>query len=154
MSDINNIVATGRLGSDAELVETKNGNFVRFSLAVGKKVKNQDYVSWLPCTMADSTYSKAVLPYLTKGSQIGISNAEININVVEKDGGKVSYTNIHVNSITLLGKGNGGSSSTAQSGEITKVVKASDFKEVTNASVEPADSLEAEVVAEDEAIPF
>ena len=149
MSDINQITATGRLGNDAELVESKNGTFVRFSLAVGKKVKDKDYTTWLPCTMADSAYSKAVFPYLTKGSQIGISNAEININVVEKNGGKVSYPNIHVNTITLLGKAGGASTQPGQTSGTVKVTKASDTpaKEVL-----PADSLEAEETLE--SIPF
>jgi single-stranded DNA-binding protein len=151
MSDMNSVALTGRLGADAELVESGSGSFVRWNMAVSKTAGGQEYTSWIPCHMAGSEYAKKVLPYLLKGVKIGVTNAELNINAVKKDGETETkyYTSVYVNTVHLMESKKSNTNTQPIAEEEYKVTKASEVKK--EVPTIPADELDVEEVEE---IPF
>jgi len=53
MPDLNKVILAGRLGRDADAIETDNGDGYKFGLAVSRRVKRcdewQDDTTWLDC---------------------------------------------------------------------------------------------------------
>jgi single-strand DNA-binding protein len=102
---MNSVNLIGRLAQDIELKYTSNNNAnARFSLAVARKYKNSDgeYVTdFLPCEAWRKT-AEVMAERLKKGDQVGIEGC-LNQDRYEKDGKKVSFVKVIVNSFTFIG---------------------------------------------------
>lgn len=92
---MNNATFTGRLGKNAELKTLPDGKkVINFSIAVDRGKDKQPL--WVDCARwSDKT---AVLPYLTKGTMVGVSGP---IDLRTWDNG--AAITIRVNDLELLG---------------------------------------------------
>ena len=98
------IVATGRLGKDAEVRTTQGGTkVVSFSLADDIGWGDRKKTNWLKCAMFGERGVK-VAPYLTKGSIVQISG-EPEVEAWEKDGKAHGCIKVAVNDVKLFGGG-------------------------------------------------
>lgn len=93
---MNTYLAIGRLGRDAQLKITRNGDpMAQFSVAVDRpRRKGEDSdPDWIPCILFGDR-ARLLAPYLTKGSLVGISgrlesyknsdgNSRLQVNVAE-----------------------------------------------------------------------
>lgn len=69
MADEYVVVMTGRLGRDAEQMQTKNGQtFLKFTMASSK---NKEDTKWWSVVMYGG-YSPGLIPYLAKGAQVSV----------------------------------------------------------------------------------
>lgn len=101
---MNNLSATGNIGSDAEVRFTKDGTAVAgFSFALSSGYGDKKKTTWLRCSIIGKR-GETLAPMLTKGTQIAL-NGEISLNeYVAKDGTNKSSVECLVQSVTLLGK--------------------------------------------------
>ena len=100
---MNLLIATGNIGKDAEQRFTPSGDsIVSFSLPVKSGYGEKAKTSWVRCTMFGKR-GDSVLPYLKKGSLVGVSG-EFSMNEwTNKEGQKVSTPECRVSELTLLG---------------------------------------------------
>lgn len=95
---LNNCCFTGRLGADIEVRATKDGKQIgKLSLAV----KDRKDTTWVRLTFFDPP--AGLVPYLTKGAQIGVSARYTEDRWTNKDGVEVRSANFIINSLDLLG---------------------------------------------------
>ena len=101
---MNLLIATGNIGKDAEQRFTQGGDsIVTFSLPVKSGFGDKAKTSWVRCSMFGKR-GESVLPYLLKGSLVGVSG-EFSMNEWEnREGQKVSTPECRVAELTLLGK--------------------------------------------------
>jgi single-strand DNA-binding protein len=103
---MNNVLLTGRLTKDAELLDLKKEGTkaVKFTLAVErryKSTKDDSTADFIQVTYFNNSADK-LLEYLFKGRLISVSG-EINVKSVEgEDGSRKYYTNIKANHIDFL----------------------------------------------------
>ena len=72
-SSVNILIATGNIGKDAEQRFTPGGDsIVTFSLPVKSGYGDKAKTSWVRCSMFGKR-GESVLPYLLKGSLVGVS---------------------------------------------------------------------------------
>lgn len=107
------LIATGRIGSDAETRELQSGKkVVSFSIADdigwGEKKRTQ----WLKCAMFGERAEK-VAPYLTKGSIVQIHGEPESESWI-KDGEARSTIKVLVNDVKLFGGASDKPSTTKQ----------------------------------------
>ncbi|RMG78920.1 MAG: single-stranded DNA-binding protein [Chloroflexi bacterium] len=97
------VFAIGRLGRNAEIVTTQNGNeFIKFSLAVDTR----NGTSWYSCMLRHNTYHQNVLPYLQKGKQI-LAEGELEATAfIDQTGNPRPSLTLWLDSVTLLGSPN------------------------------------------------
>jgi single-strand DNA-binding protein len=105
-SIMNNVLLTGNLTKDAELLEFNNGEgkAIKFTLAVTRKYKNAngdkdaDFIPIIYFT----NYAHKLIDYLTKGSVVSVAG-KISIRSVEgEDGSKRYFTNVVAENIDFL----------------------------------------------------
>lgn len=103
-SSVNLLIATGNIGKDAEQRFTQGGDsIVTFSLPIKSGFGDKAKTAWVRCSMFGKR-GEAVLPYLLKGSLVGVSG-EFGMNEwTNKEGQKVSTPECRVSELTLLGK--------------------------------------------------
>lgn len=103
---MNNVLLTGNLTKDAELLEFNNGEgkAVKFTLAVGRMYKNAngdkdaDFIPIIYFT----NHAHKLVDYLAKGSLVSVSG-KISIRSVEgADGSKRYFTNVVADNIDFL----------------------------------------------------
>ena len=94
---------TGNLGKDAKQRHTSNGDsIVTFSVACKAGFGDKAKTTWLRCSMWGKR-GESVLPYLTKGQQVGVSG-EFSMNEWnDAEGQKRAAPEVRVNDLTLLG---------------------------------------------------
>lgn len=117
---MNKCFLMGHLGGPAELKVTSGGaSFLKFSIATTEKWKtaageNKEKTNWHRCTYF-SKGSDKLAQYLQKGTKLLVEGS-IECTTVEKDGGKVTYTDIKVHNIEFAdGKASSGGSKPAAS---------------------------------------
>jgi single-strand DNA-binding protein len=108
---LNQVVAVGNLGKDAEQKSTPAGKSVmKFSLAATTGFGEYEHTEWFNCVAWGERFTK-VLPYLKKGKQVGITGT-LKTHTWDDDKGQKHYqTEVIVSDVTLLGgngNGNGG----------------------------------------------
>jgi single-strand DNA-binding protein len=103
---MNNVLLTGNLAQDAELLEFSNGErtAVKFTLAVTKNHKNlngKKDADFIP-VIYFTNYASKLVDLLYKGRHITASG-KISVRVVEgTDGSKKYFTNVVANNIEFL----------------------------------------------------
>lgn len=105
---MNKVFLIGNLGADATTKHTQGGKpIVGFTIATSSKWndkesgKLQERTEWHRCTAWGDRWTN-VVPYLKKGTKIAVEG-EIRYRNAEKDGVKVTYTDINVTEIELVG---------------------------------------------------
>ena len=111
---MNNLSATGNIGSDAEVRHTASGAVITswsFALSSGHGDKRK--TTWLRCNLFGDRGEK-LAPMLLKGTQVAV-NGEISLNeYVAKDGTNKSSIELNVSNVTLLGKKDAAEKSTTK----------------------------------------
>ena len=112
---MNNWNFTGNLGSDAEKRFTSDGkSIVSFSVAVKSGYGDKASTTWAKCTVFGKQ-GEGVLPYLTKGQQVGITGEVTIRQWKDKEGNERQSLDVRVVDLTLLGsKGRDEGSTKAQ----------------------------------------
>jgi single-strand DNA-binding protein len=97
----NNTVLVGRITKALEMKTTTNGvNVLSFTLAINKKVKEKDQVSYISCVSFNKT-AEILSTYADKGSLV-LVDGELQSRSYEKDGKTVYVTEVVVNRVVLL----------------------------------------------------
>lgn len=101
---MNNLSATGNIGSDAEVRHTAGGAVITsWSFALSSGYGDKRKTTWLRCNLFGDRGEK-LAPMLLKGTQVAV-NGEISLNeYVAKDGTNKSSVELNVSNVTLLGK--------------------------------------------------
>ena len=98
---MNLTILLGRLTRVPEVKTSANGNKVlNFSLAVSKKYKEQEQVSYINCVAFNKT-AEIIGQYTEKGSKI-IVEGELQSRSYDKDGVKVYVTEVIVSQVTII----------------------------------------------------
>lgn len=103
---MNNLTIAGRLGSDAEQKFFGDGNsVVNFSVAVNrpKKGGEKQAALWVRVALFGKL-GETLLPFLTKGSTVGVSG-ELNVRTYEAKGTKQVSVELNARQVSLLGGG-------------------------------------------------
>lgn len=101
---INNVVLVGRLTKDIELKDLENKSVANFSLAVQRKLKNENgerEADFINCVIWNET-AKLLKEYSKKGDLIGVEGRLQTSNYEKEDGTKVYKTEVIVERITFL----------------------------------------------------
>ncbi len=94
---------TGNLGRDAEQRFTTNGDsVVSFSVGVKSGFGEKASTTWVNCSMFGKR-GESALPYLKKGTQVGIVGEVNNREYQDKEGQKRYSLDVRVNDLSLLG---------------------------------------------------
>lgn len=100
---MNLLIITGNLGGDAEQRFTTGGDsIVTFNVPAKSGFGDKAKTTWVRCSMWGKR-GESVLPYLKKGSLVGVSG-EFHMNEwTDKEGNKRASPECRVNDLTLLG---------------------------------------------------
>lgn len=94
---------TGNIGRDAEQRFTTDGtSAVSFSVAVKAGFGDKAVTTWAKCTLWGKR-GESVLPYLVKGTLVGVSGEAALKEFTAKDGSKGANLEVRVNDVTLFG---------------------------------------------------
>jgi single-strand DNA-binding protein len=97
----NNTVLVGRITKALEMKTTTNGvNVLSFTLAINKKVKEKDQVSYISCVSFNKT-AEILNQYADKGSLV-LVDGELQSRSYEKDNRTVYVTEVVVGRVVLL----------------------------------------------------
>lgn len=116
------IIVDGRLGKDAEILQTKDGRpFVKFSIANNDFVDGQEVTDWFDILSYDTHFAEKRAQYLKKGMYV-IVEGKIRSKVNTSPNGNM-YLNHHVmaTNIDMPRLGRGGTSEEQQSSEEPEV---------------------------------
>lgn len=80
-----NVYFTGRLGADAEVRQTTNGEMVSFSVAVSWTFNKEEKTVWMRVKSSQERFLK-LAPHLKKGSMVMISGVETVSLYTDKNG--------------------------------------------------------------------
>lgn len=105
----NKITIIGRLGRDAELTQSNNGNpWSKFSVAVDDPMDKQAETMWFGCNLWGKR-AESLTQYLTKGMLVQITGP-VKLNTHNDR----TYLNVNVDSVTLLSPKNSEAQSAQQ----------------------------------------
>jgi single-strand DNA-binding protein len=97
----NNTVLVGRITKALEMKTTTNGvNVLSFTLAINKKVKEKDQVSYISCVSFNKT-AEILSTYADKGSLV-LVDGELQSRSYEKDNRTIYVTEVVVGKVVLL----------------------------------------------------
>jgi single-strand DNA-binding protein len=102
---MNVLLATGRVGKDAELRYTagdKPTAVCQFSLALTSGFGDKAVTTWLRCSVFGKR-AETLTPMLTKGTQIGVTGEFTNRPYTDKAGVEKHSPELNVSNVTLLG---------------------------------------------------
>jgi single-strand DNA-binding protein len=97
----NTTILIGRITKALEMKTTTNGvNILSFTVAINKKVKEKDQVSYISCVAFNKT-AEILTTYADKGSLV-LVDGELQSRSYEKDGKTVYVTEVLVGRVVLL----------------------------------------------------
>lgn len=100
---INILVATGNLGKDATQRFTHNGDsVVSFSLPITSGYGKNQITTWLNCSLWGKR-GESVLPYLKKGTQVGVQGEFCARPYTDKEGHEKTSLDLRISDLSLLG---------------------------------------------------
>lgn len=100
---MNSLNFTGNLGQDAEQRNLPDGtSLVSMSVPCKSGFGDKSVTTWLRCTLF-SKRGESVMPYLKKGTMVGISGEFSARDYTDKDGNKRQSLEVRINDLTLLG---------------------------------------------------
>jgi single-strand DNA-binding protein len=97
----NSTIIVGRITKSLEMKTTANGvNILSFTIAINKKVKDKDQVSYISCVAFNKT-AEILTTYADKGSLV-LVDGELQSRSYEKDNRTVYVTEVLVGRVVLL----------------------------------------------------
>lgn len=100
---MNSLNFTGNLGQDAEQRNLPDGtSIVSMSVPCKAGFGDKAVTTWLRCTLFGKR-GESVMPYLKKGTMVGISGEFSARDYTDKDGNKRQSLEVRINDLTLLG---------------------------------------------------
>jgi single-strand DNA-binding protein len=97
----NHTILVGRITKALEMKTTVNGvNVLSFTLAINKKVKDKDQVSYISCVSFNKT-AEILSTYADKGSLV-LVDGELQSRSYEKDNRTIYVTEVVVGRVVLL----------------------------------------------------
>ena len=129
---MNNATFAGRIGCDAELRHTQNGDqVVSFSLAVDEYAgKNERRTLWVDCSMWGKR-AESLAQYLVKGASVAVSG-QVGIRTYESRGETRPVLTLRVSELTLMGgKSDGGKQDGGQRTQRQAQPAVDDFEDET-----------------------
>ena len=98
---ISMITVSGRLTKDAEFKDSKSGGFTAFGLAVNTSTKDSEgnYIPNFYDVTVWGAYGKALLPRLTKGTQVTVVGDYAYVPYTAKDGSTRDAHRIRANAV-------------------------------------------------------
>jgi len=105
MSGVNKVILIGNLGKDPELRKAGDTSVTTVSLATSKTVKKETYTEWHSVVFWGTT-ADVVYKYLKKGSQIYVEGELRTRKWTDKDGNDRYQTDVHAQSMVMLGRKN------------------------------------------------
>jgi single-strand DNA-binding protein len=97
----NTTILIGRITKALEMKTTTNGvNILSFTIAINKKVKDKDQVSYISCVAFNKT-AEILTTYADKGSLV-LVDGELQSRSYEKDNRTVYVTEVLVGRVVLL----------------------------------------------------
>jgi single-strand DNA-binding protein len=97
----NSTIIVGRITKALEMKTTANGvNILSFTIAINKKVKDKDQVSYISCVAFNKT-AEILTTYADKGSLV-LVDGELQSRSYEKDNRTVYVTEVLVGRVVLL----------------------------------------------------
>ena len=101
MSDINTIVASGRLTRDAEIAYSANETAVtKFAIASNRRYKENEYTTYLECVLFGAR-GENLVEYLTKGKYIIVQGRLTMDDWTDKQGNKRRSFYVAVDNISF-----------------------------------------------------
>lgn len=94
------VFVTGNLGKDAVIRQAGKDNVCSFSVASSKKIKGEETVSWVSCSIWGKR-GETLCQYLRKGGKVAVAGE---LSTREHDG--KTYLECRVSEIDLMGGGN------------------------------------------------
>ena len=122
MAGVNKVILVGRLGADPEVRYTAGGTAVaKFNLATSETWKDKDgsrqeKTEWHR-VVAFGKLGETCGEYLSKGKQVYVEGKLQTRAWEDKDGNKKYTTEVNLNSMVMLGSGEGGGKEVAASSE-------------------------------------
>lgn len=113
MSDLLIVSGNGRLGKDPEWKDSKNGQFLVFSVAASTGYGDRKTTNWIECSMFGKK-AESVAQYLSKGKQVAFSG-EMTIEKWESGNGKGTTVRCNISNLSLINDGT--ANSTAPRGD-------------------------------------
>jgi single-strand DNA-binding protein len=108
---LNILTATGNLGRDAEQrYLTSGSSIVTFSIPLEAGYGDNKTTTWINCNVWGKQ-GEALLQYLKRGQQVGVSGEFSIREWVDKEGNKRQSPELRVEKLKLLGKPSGTSAS-------------------------------------------
>ena len=108
---INSCAFTGNLGGDAEVRDANGTAVASFSIAVNDPRNKDASPMWIRCSLWGKRAEGGVIPYLTKGTTVGVTGP-MKVNEFTKRDGLPGFSlELNVEQLQLLGaktNGNGG----------------------------------------------
>lgn len=104
MSDINNVIVTGRLTKDCELthIGANNTALCKFSIAVNEKGKDGEEVNFFNVSVWGKI-AEVCNKFISKGSQVAISGKLRQNRYKNKDGQNMSVVEIIASQVKFIG---------------------------------------------------
>ena len=93
----------GIIGRDAELKNNENSTWVNFSVAINKRVKNQNETVWVSCVIFGNR-ATSLHQYLTKGTKVYIEGEPTFKIGQTKDGQALVRIDVMIKEIELIGQ--------------------------------------------------
>lgn len=146
---INKVILLGNVGKDPEVKQFDNGSVANFSLATSESYKDKSgervkRTEWHNITVGTPALVDIVSKYVKKGDLLYLEG-KIRTREYEKEGQKRYITEIRVDTIQLMPKGqNSGASSPAGDA----------VPEQKNAASSPAPDFVSDAVSMDDDLPF
>ena len=101
MPNYSNATIVGHLGRDADVKPVGERNVINFSVAVTRKVKDEETTTWW--RVAYWTKSASVAQYLTKGAAVLVTGEPYLRPFTKKDGTKDVSLEIDAREVKLMG---------------------------------------------------
>lgn len=163
-----NITVTGRLGRDAKIYTSNNGNeFIAFSIASNRRVKNEEKTYWWDVIIANVQRYRKMSEYLKKGAAV-IVVGELDASIEKDNNGidrlrlTINADGVHFNSTE--GKSNNSNSNSSSNNNSYNNTKASDdIPSMNNSSTvqtsQPSNNIasttsQERTINEDDELPF
>lgn len=102
MAGFEEIQVLGRLGGDPEIKDVKGKKLAKFSIAVSKKVKDQEITTWYKVELWEQKADLAER-FLSKGNEVFVKGEPRLETWTDKDGNAKAEIAIRVNTIVLIG---------------------------------------------------
>ena len=133
MSDLNEVVLSGRLTRDAELRYTPNGTAVTDIIVASNRIWSKDSEKQEEATFVDVTIwgkqAESLAKYMTKGRHVMLTG-RLKLNKWETDeGDKRSKLTVTAEKVNLTPGGNSGGSSSSSEGSAPKKKKKTQVEE-------------------------